>query len=794
MWTEAPNDGAIKFTQETISLESNKNSINSFPYLYLNDNSIFGEILPIEIEIRFRYTELGDFGGGIFISDGIVLSKSERREKALFQVWQDAANYKLSLISHLCHENEPGCDERSVFYTADDYNTESHVLKVVYSADNKYRAYLDDFGQPLFISSQTYRFPKGLDFGNVSTTESQNLWSDIEVDYVRINETPSNELTPVLIIPGLGASWNYNAILNNTESSNWFLPEWINVYDNLINTFEDAGYTKNEDLFVYTYDWRKKLNELGIDLNNYLNNLVNSGKVKDDEKINVIGHSYGGLVGRSYLHQFGSDTASKLITLGSPHEGSALSYGAWEGAQLWGRPWWQKVALEVLLELNRAPGETKVEAIQRMSPSLKDLLPVYQDYLYDTQAEGWKDVASLYQQNLTLHNWKGRVGDVDNKITALGGVNKQTLETIDVVERNWINRALDQWEDGKPKNLNYSSQGDGVVLALSAFSSLGNFSTIESDHVDLVSNNQGLDMILETIGLGPQAINSSSVDKSEEVLIVLLESPGKLRLIDSQGKVLDENTSEFDGYVVSDPKMIIVPSPSLGNYRIKIIEEGEVGQYHLHVGILKSLNTEWLSFMGNLKSSEVDQFNIELDEGGIEAASSAAYDYKEVIDELLVQIDSLMNSWQERNGQRAEIFYASAKNNIRSAYEEADDDEVLLLLNRSRYLLNQLSRQAESSEKYQVAEITEELLSKIDDWSYQFGESEESETEKIKLVLERVINYKENELSINYDKNKALSFIKASLLKEKGDDLFINQEWGQARETYLSAWFWLIKS
>lgn len=763
-----------------------------FPYLTTKEEAVVDQIFSSEVRFRVNKKAV-NFGAGVFVistdvsqnGDGLLAASTE-----LFKVWV-GADHKFMLYTTLCDKSNADCDINA-FHNIKEVKTEGdwHIVSF-HRVDDHYEISFDE--DVIFISAQTTRFPKYLWIGHSEHTGVVS-WPSFDVDYVRINESPSNEITPVLIIPGLGASWNYSAILNNVESDNWSVPEWIDIYDNLISALEQAGYTMDEDLFVFTYDWRKRLDELGVDLKDYLDNLISLAKIQEGEKLNIIGHSYGGLVGRSYLHQSESDVVGQLITVGSPHEGSALAYGAWEGAQLWGRPWWQKVALEVLLELNRLPRETKVEAIQRMSPSLIDLLPVYHDYLYDTQAEVWKNNLSLYQQNLTLQNWKSRVGEVNDHTIAVGGNNRSTLKTVNVVERNLIDKVLGQWEDGKPEDLNYSSQGDGTVLASSAFSDLSNFSSVDSDHLDLVSNNQGLSIILETIGLKAPTTEGTLVNKSEDALIVLLESPGDIRLIDPQSSVLDKNSSEFEGYFVSDPKMILVPSPSLGSYQVEIVESGEIGQYHLHIGIVRGQNTEWLSFWGNLKSGEVDYFKVVLDESGVTAADSEAYDYEEIIEELLVKIDSLMDAWKDRAGQRAGLFYTPARNNLRLAYSETDNNKALLLLGKSRYLLNQLSRQAELSEKLQLAEDIEELLYKIDDWSYQFGEADENEAEKIKLVLERMIEYKENELMINFDKREALGFVKASLLKEKGDDLYIKQKWGQARETYLSAWFWLIKS
>ena len=43
------------------------------------------------------------------------------------------------------------------------------------------------------------------------------------------------------------------------------------------------------------------------------------------KKLTLVGHSMGGLICRSYLARHGSDKVAALITLATPHRGSALS-------------------------------------------------------------------------------------------------------------------------------------------------------------------------------------------------------------------------------------------------------------------------------------------------------------------------------------------------------------------------------------------------------------------------------------------------------------------------------------
>lgn len=55
-----------------------------------------------------------------------------------------------------------------------------------------------------------------------------------------------------------------------------------------------------------------------------LNNLVKSIKLSKDDEISLVGHSMGGLISRLYLTQYNPENVKSVITLGTPHHGSAL--------------------------------------------------------------------------------------------------------------------------------------------------------------------------------------------------------------------------------------------------------------------------------------------------------------------------------------------------------------------------------------------------------------------------------------------------------------------------------------
>jgi triacylglycerol esterase/lipase EstA (alpha/beta hydrolase family) len=54
------------------------------------------------------------------------------------------------------------------------------------------------------------------------------------------------------------------------------------------------------------------------------------------QRVVIVGHSMGGLVARAYLRRYGAEAVARVITLGTPHQGTALSlarYGIGQNVQ-----------------------------------------------------------------------------------------------------------------------------------------------------------------------------------------------------------------------------------------------------------------------------------------------------------------------------------------------------------------------------------------------------------------------------------------------------------------------------
>jgi len=97
------------------------------------------------------------------------------------------------------------------------------------------------------------------------------------------------------------------------------------IYKTLQDFLRDnLGYPKDHVRSFY-YDWRKSLTEAAEDLHRQIQRwLCETGL----SQVDLIAHSYGGLVARSYLRRHGAAAVDWLITLGTPHRGMLKTFEA----------------------------------------------------------------------------------------------------------------------------------------------------------------------------------------------------------------------------------------------------------------------------------------------------------------------------------------------------------------------------------------------------------------------------------------------------------------------------------
>jgi len=217
-----------------------------------------------------------------------------------------------------------------------------------------------------------------------------------------LSEDPTpekTELEPVLIIPGIGGSELYNGdeliwlnlgkmfddvgdqfitenlaldddgrsivtsiiakdiiddILGTVGGINFKIAD---IFKGLMSQLEVEGYVRNKSIYLFPYDWRLNL-ENTADL---LSEKINAIKtVTGASKVNVIAHSMGGLLAKSYFSEYGYGDVNKLIFVGTPHLGSPKAARIIVSGDQMEIPW---------LDSDR------IKELGRRSPAVYELLP-----------------------------------------------------------------------------------------------------------------------------------------------------------------------------------------------------------------------------------------------------------------------------------------------------------------------------------------------------------------------------------------------------------------------------------
>ncbi|MCJ7792777.1 MAG: alpha/beta fold hydrolase [Candidatus Marinimicrobia bacterium] len=417
--------------------------------------------------------------------------------------------------------------------------------------------------------------------GDVTTL----VYDNIVISYLK------STLDPIILLPGLGASWNHEAMIlgKHKEPQDWYMTPFVKNYDGLIQTLKNSGYRDTGDsknLFIFNYDWRQPIETIAEQLKYYINDIV---RPLPGIKIDLIGHSLGGMVARTYVQNNPEHQIDQLITLGSPHHGVPQIYYLWEGADLQRTllPW-QAIPAGILVQLNKTNYDNNVETIQQALPGLKDLLPTF-PYLKMDGVE--KPFEKTSQRNTWLENFNSLPLPVflTSVLNNFIGLKENTLRWINIVNRNTYDKFLERWVDGKPVGEEYEI-GDGSVLAKSA--QLEGAKVIELNdlnHGDLVESIKGQQAITNLLQLSPTSIIPAPSVVYEPSLIFQVASPANLTVLNPDGTIFTESQ-----------KLVFISNPEEGIYQVKVNPENEGGPYRLVVGKITLNNESWIEFSGQV--------------------------------------------------------------------------------------------------------------------------------------------------------------------------------------------------
>mgnify|MGYP000035337546 CR=1 FL=1 len=444
--------------------------------------------------------------------------------------------------------------------------------------------------------------------------------------------SPSPSLTPIVLLPGMGGSWNTQAIITGGEGETWKKTPFVKVYDNLKATLTDnAGYVFNQDYFEFYYDWRKPLNNLASQLNNYLENTVLANKPLGT-KVNLIGHSLGGLVARTYGQNFGLEKVSQIITSGSPHQGAIPAYLAWAGAKIGDPGSWEWIAMQLYLQIHKGIFNSPVKAVQNLSPSLKDILPVF-NFTSPAIITG-----NSFLENLNT----GISQELKNKLTTIDGLendlNKDTIESIVLGERSLTDKLMGLWKDGKPITYNYTNLGDLTVLQKSSLIEGTNQITVNpASHRELMEKAEGIQAILNAIGLNNVTPKTSTNSLPRNpTLLFFLRSPAELSILGPDGNPPTNMINSIED------KLIVIYNAQDGNYQLTVSGTG-IGSYSLDIGQLTDSQEVWQTIKNNTTPGKIDKYQLEFNSQNPKLNAISNTDQNTYLELARFQLEQLKN-------------------------------------------------------------------------------------------------------------------------------------------------------
>lgn len=474
---------------------------------------------------------------------------------------------------------------------------------------------------------------------------------------------------PIVIIPGLMASWNQEAILHNKTVSynDWKLLSFVKDYGGLIETLKTINYQENTNLFLFTYDWRQSIEKTTNDLNSYLQAKIWNSK--PNQKINLVGHSLGGLVARIFA-QKNTNKVNKIISVGSPHLGAVQVYKPLEAGEIDRANTFLWLAEKIILMLNKSTLESDRITITNKFPVAKDLFPTF-NFLKNSQGNEIS-IDSLTIKNSFLTSYNQTLSEIFPLFTAIfGEKDKNTLAGFIVEPQNSLDQLLGNYSDGKPKE-SYSDLGDYLILSKSASQDTDS-EKLYFDHEEIITKKEAIGKILKTLNINFTNDQISEGQKTiiSPSLIFMIKSPATMEVV-------------FNGQTYPEQEGIIfIENVQSGDYQLKV-KGIEKGQYTVMVGQIGKKKDLWNEIKGeitgNPPASQTDNYNIKFDNNFPKPINNSS--------SLLDEIISDLNSFNSYN--IAAVGYM--RNDLKQAKKYLENNDLkklksVLLLAHSRLMI-----------------------------------------------------------------------------------------------------------
>ncbi|HNY04407.1 MAG TPA: alpha/beta fold hydrolase [Candidatus Woesebacteria bacterium] len=571
-WTYLSNEGQILFNTGVMDLTS---SAYYFPYVTNSAGSALKDFNEAYFEFRFNYKDIDFMGNGI----GIGYTGQNGYPYYQFSIWNDSTSGPV--LQYQDDDTTLGgkCDYanglKKISLLGKVFENTWHIFRI----EKLGSSYVVKLDSNIILSTGINQcIPINLLMGN-PLSGGRPWWTKLSIDYVSAGGFEDNTINKVIILPGLGASWNPVAMLSGSTSPifGWTMTPFVKNYELLISGLESNGLVKNQDFFVWNYDWRKPLEQIVNDFNNYVSSL----NLTADEKINLVGHSLGGVVARVWT-QDNPLRVEQTITLGSPHYGSLKAYEAWNGAKISDSVDIASIALNVFMQLQKKNFDTTVQTLRNYAPIVFDLSPTF-TFL---KRNGLNVTTNSSQYLVSKNNLVSTIGD---KLLTIDGIGVGTKEWINLGERSLFDKVLGIWEEGRP--LSYlNGVGDGTVLKKSALIAEADQEEFNSSHGEIVD--KSVNMILNRLDLGVTV--NQNISYPQKQVVYYLGSPATMSVNCGENPIQD-----IDGWVMITDK-------DLSSCQVNLTGKDGGGTYHLVSGDGQS----WNYFEGEINDGETKNVDI----------------------------------------------------------------------------------------------------------------------------------------------------------------------------------------
>jgi pimeloyl-ACP methyl ester carboxylesterase len=329
----------------TIKILANKNNFNGAVSLY----SALGKVEPDHV----------DLVNGEWVGDITLFDIGE--DNYLKLRWSDETYGSGANISNIFNvTNQEGDIAKDAILegkvTNDDYkpiagatielfdgdpNLGGHLIYSTMTDSNGRYSFYNIFSGDYYLSVQMFGYQNVVQ--ETALASKRIITADVMLYYV----CDTTGKTPVLLVPGIMGSYStahpywlpfyprLEEVPPAWDSSKLKLFDpgclsWQVGWSTIKNGLEEQGYESGCTIFSVPYDWSLSVPQIR---DQYLVPWINEAKrLSGRKKVDVIAHSMGGLVTRSYIQSdLYADDIRKFAVVGTPSKGSDSVYYIWEG-------------------------------------------------------------------------------------------------------------------------------------------------------------------------------------------------------------------------------------------------------------------------------------------------------------------------------------------------------------------------------------------------------------------------------------------------------------------------------